>query len=135
MPGPGGGRGGRGGGGPGGGSNDEDYRRANQYLHDLADKTGGRYYRGDSLQNISDAFAQIADELRRQYSLGYYPKTMAEAGQRRQIKVRVNQPNMVVKARDSYIYSQKKADTTEANQQQLSTPNTQGNHLNKAGTR
>jgi VWFA-related protein len=133
MPGPGGGRGGRGG-GPGG-SNDEDYRRANQYLHDLADKTGGRYYRGDSLQNISDAFAQIADELRRQYSLGYYPKTMAEAGQRRQIKVRVNQPNMVVKARDSYIYSQKKADTIDANQQQLSTPNTQGNHLNKAGTR
>jgi VWFA-related protein len=135
MPGPGGGRGGRGGGVPGGGSNDEDYRRANQYLHDLADKTGGRYYRGDSLQNISDAFAQIADELRRQYSLGYYPKTIAEAGQRRQIKVRVNQPNMVVKARDSYIYSQKKADTTGANQQQLSTPNTQGNHLNKAGTR
>ncbi|HEV7860436.1 MAG TPA: VWA domain-containing protein [Pyrinomonadaceae bacterium] len=136
MPGPGGGRGGRGGGGPGGGgSNDEDYRRASAYLHDLADKTGGRYYKGDSLQNISEAFAQIADELRRQYSLGYYPKSTAQVGQRRQIKVRVNQPNLAVSARDSYIYTQKKPDTTQANQQQLTTPQAQGNHLNKASTR
>jgi VWFA-related protein len=135
MPGPGGGRGGRGGGPGGGGSNDEDYRRANAYLHDLAEKTGGRYYRGDSLQNISEAFAQIADELRRQYSLGYYPKSTAQDGQRRQIKVRVNQPNLAVSARDSYIYTQKKPDTTQANQQQLTTPNAPGNHLNKEGTR
>jgi VWFA-related protein len=131
MPGPGGGRGGRG----GGGSNDEEYRRASAYLHDLADKTGGRYYRGDSLQNISEAFAQIAEELRRQYSLGYYPKTTAQNGQRRQIKVRVNQPNLAVSARDSYIYTQKKPDATQANQQQLTAPNAQGNHLDKDGTR
>jgi VWFA-related protein len=134
MPGPGGGGGGR-----GGGSNNEEYRRASAYLHDLADKTGGRYYRGDSLQNISEAFAQIADELRRQYSLGYYPKSTAQSGQRRQIKVRVNQPNLAVTARDSYIYTQKKPDTPQANQQQqqqqLSTPYAQGKHLNRAGTR
>jgi VWFA-related protein len=136
MPGPGGGRGGRGGGGgPGGGSTDEDYRRASRYLHDLADKTGGRYYRGDSLQNISDAFAQIAEELRRQYSLGYYPRSTAQNGQRRQIKVRVNQPNLAVSARDSYIYTQKKPDATQTNPQQLTTTDAQGNHLNKAGTR
>jgi VWFA-related protein len=129
MPGPG---GGRGGGGPiGGGSTGEEYRRARAYLHELADKTGGRYYRGDSLQNISEAFAEIADELRRQYSLGYYPKSAGQTGQRRQIKVRVNQPNTVVTARDSYIYTQKKADATQVNQQQLTTPQAQGNHLNR----
>jgi VWFA-related protein len=130
MPGPGGGGGGR-----GGGSNNEEYRRASAYLHDLADKTGGRYYRGDSLQNISEAFAQIAEELRRQYSLGYYPKSTAQNGQRRQIKVRVNQPNLAVSARDSYIYTQKKPDSTGANHQQLTTPNAPGNQLNKSGTR
>lgn len=59
---------------------------------------------------ISEAFSQIAEELRRQYSLGYYPKPPGQAGQRRQIKVRVNQPNLVVVARDSYIYSPKKTD-------------------------
>jgi hypothetical protein len=42
--------------------------------------------------------------LRLQYSIGYYPPA-GQSGQRRDIKVRVNQPNLVVKARDNYIYS------------------------------
>jgi VWFA-related protein len=132
MPGPGRG-GGRSGGPGGGGSTDEDYRRASAYLHDLAEKTGGRYYRGDSLQNISEAFAQIAEELRRQYSLGYYPKSTAQNGQRRQIKVRINQPNMVVTARDSYIYSQRKTDSTQTSEQRFSISESQGNHQNHLG--
>jgi hypothetical protein len=57
---------------------------------------------------ISQAFAWIAEELGRQYSLGYYPKRVAQAGQRRAIKVRVNEPEMVVKARGSYIPAQRK---------------------------
>jgi VWFA-related protein len=98
----------RGGGGyPGGGpgSSPGDYRRADEYLHEIALESGGRYYRGDTVVGISAAFAQVADELRRQYSIGYYP-TPGETGQRRDIKVRVNQPDLVVKARDNYIYSQ-----------------------------
>jgi hypothetical protein len=43
--------------------------------------------------------------LRRQYTLGYYPKAAAQAGQRRQIRVRVNQPNLAVRTRDSYIFN------------------------------
>ena len=99
------GGGGRGGGGTGGGAGTSrgDYQRADAYLNELADKTGARLYRADSLQNLTQSFAYIAEELRRQYSLGYYPKTMAQAGQRRQIKVRVMRPNLVVRARDSYI--------------------------------
>jgi hypothetical protein len=46
----------------------------------------------------------LAEELRRQYSIGYYPPP-GQTGQRRDIKVRVNQPGLVVKARDNYIYS------------------------------
>jgi hypothetical protein len=61
---------------------------------------------------LSQAFAWVAEELRRQYSLGYYPRPQGQEGQRRQIKVRVNQPSLVVNARDSYIYSQKKTDAT-----------------------
>jgi len=102
----GGGRGGRsGGGGGGGGSSRHEYDVANRYLQDLAERTGARSYRADSTQNLASAFANIADELRRQYTLGYYPKTQAQAGQRRQVKVRVNQPNLAVRTRDSYIFN------------------------------
>jgi hypothetical protein len=45
------------------------------------------------------------DELGRQYSLGYYPKGEARPGERRDIKVRVRVPNLVVKARDNYVAS------------------------------
>ena len=103
----GGGRGGRGGGHGGGGvgNSRRDYEVANRYLHELSERTGARNYQGDSTQNLSSAFAQIAEELRRQYTLGYYPKTPAQAGQRRQIKVRVNQPNLAVRTRDSYVFN------------------------------
>ena len=98
-----GGGGGRGGGGAG--SSRGDYEMATRYLHELAERTGARNYEADTTQNLSSAFAQIAEELRRQYTLGYYPKTSAQAGQRRQIKVRVNQPNLAVRTRDSYVFN------------------------------
>ncbi len=82
-----------------------EYEFANEYLRELANSTGGREYRADSLQNMSSAFANVAEELRRQYSIGYYPKRPPQAGQRRQIKVRARQPNLAVRARDSYIFN------------------------------
>lgn len=100
-------RGGRGGGGGGGaGTSRGDYDRADAYLQEMAGRTGGRLYRADSLRDLTQSFAYIAEELRRQYSLGYYPKTTARAaGERRQISVRVSRPDLVVRARDSYIYN------------------------------
>ena len=118
----GGGRGGPGGAGRGpGGSSPGDYRRANDYLHELAQESGGRYYQGDTLPEISQAFVQVADELRRQYSLGYYPTPVGQPGQRRQIRVRVNQSDLVVKARDSYVYSEKNNDKEGSRQQPAGT--------------
>ena len=103
----GGGGGRRGGGGypQGRGTARDDYDLANQYLLELANSTGGREYKADSLQNMSYAFANVAEELRRQYSIGYYPKRPPQAGQRRQIRVRARQPNLAVRARDSYIFN------------------------------
>jgi len=116
-------------GGPLPGTTKEDYDRANQYLQALADKTAGQVYHANDTTQLADAFSRIAEELRRQYSLGYYPQggetsaqpgdasprgkasaqgdVSAQAGDataaaRRQIKVRVNRPNLAVKARDSY---------------------------------
>lgn len=104
-------RGGRRGGGyPGGGGQPRgtargDYEVGARYLLELANSTGGREYRADSLQNMSTAFANVAEELRRQYSIGYYPKRAPEPGQRRMIRVRANQPNLAVRSRESYIFN------------------------------
>lgn len=94
---------------PGGtsGGTPGDYKRAIAYLKALSDSTGGRFYNGDSMFGIGQAFTWIAEELGRQYSLGYYPPNAGKEGERRQIKVAVNEADLVVKARDSYIYSEK----------------------------
>ena len=105
----GGGRGGRGGGGggwPGGGGSGnsrDEYERGDRYLHDLARVTGGRLYNAEQ-QNLDAAFRSVAEELRRQYSLGYYPKKAPQSGERRSIKVRVDRPELAVRARDSYVF-------------------------------
>ena len=91
-----------------GGATPGDYKRAVRYLHALADKTGGRFYSGDSLFGIGQAFTWIAEELGRQYSIGYYPSTTGKDGERRQIKVKTTEADLVVKSRDSYIHRSNK---------------------------
>lgn len=97
--------GGGGGGGRGSGRSRGEYEIANRYLQEMSERTGARHYQADSVQNMALAFSKIAEELRRQYSLGYYPKHPAQAGQRRQVRIRVNQPNLAVKTRDSYVFN------------------------------
>ncbi|MFN2407007.1 MAG: VWA domain-containing protein [Pyrinomonadaceae bacterium] len=92
--------------GTSGGGTIGDYRLAGSYLRALSNKTGGRFYNGDSVIGIGQAFTWIAEELGRQYSLGYYPGTRGTDGERRQIKVRTTERDLVVKSRDSYIYSE-----------------------------
>lgn len=90
--------------GGGGGNSSEEYMRGRAYLDGLAGSTGGKVFRPESTQGgLVTAFEGIADELRNQYSIGYYPQLAGEQGQRKQIKVRVNRPNLAIRARDSYI--------------------------------
>lgn len=92
------------GGGQGTGLSSEEYVRGRLYLTELASATGGRVFRPESTPGgLTAAFEGIAEELRRQYVIGYYPQEEGEAGQRKQIKVRVNRPKLVIRSRDSYI--------------------------------
>lgn len=84
------------------------HRRASSYLEELARKTGGRRLRAADTEKLAEAFAQIAEELRWQYSLGYIPKRLARPGERRQLKVRVGVPKTVVRSRTSYTGGQLK---------------------------
>jgi VWFA-related protein len=94
-----------GGGGPLG-SRPEDYATGLRYLETLANNTGGRKFEADSVYNLESSFAGIAEELRRQYSLGYYPDKVGQAGERRRISVRVMRPNVIVKAKNTYVFGQ-----------------------------
>ena len=88
---------------------------AQQLPQRSAGKTGARLYRADTQRDLTQSFAYIAEELRRQYSLGYYPQNMAQAGQRRQIKVRVMRPDLAVR-RTRQLYLNPANGGTVANQ-------------------
>ena len=74
------------------------------YLASLSESTGGRFYQADSTELIKQSFAAVAEELRRQYSIGYYPKTASQHGEERHIEVKVNRSRAGVRTRKSYIY-------------------------------
>jgi VWFA-related protein len=109
-----GGRKNKGGGSRPRGTGRADYEVGRRYLEDLANATGGREYPADTVQNMSYAFANVAEELRRQYSIGYYPKRTPQAGQQRRIRVRAKQPNLAVRSRDSYIFNPRGGTTDSA---------------------
>lgn len=90
----------------GGGTSSEEYETGRKYLEALAQNSGGRSFDATTISNLDSAFSGIAEELRRQYSLGYYPESVGTAGERRQIRVRVMRPNLVVRARQSYTVGQ-----------------------------
>jgi len=75
---------------------------ADQFLSRLATGSGGRMYfaRGDS--NVRELIAEVSQELSRQYVLCYYPTNDKLDGAYRQIRVTVDRPDHVVRARNGY---------------------------------
>ncbi len=86
----------------GGGGSAGDYRRGVAYLQELADVSGGRLYHAESIASISGAFSRIAEELRHQYSIGYYPSNTETSNRFRAVRVKVTSPDYVVRARRGY---------------------------------
>ena len=62
-------------------------------LQELADRSGGRLYEADTLYNLSQAFSTIAEELRHQYALSYYPTNAKKDGAYRRVRVETKGPN------------------------------------------
>ena len=79
------------------------YNLARREMGELARATGGRNFSAASLQEASAAFAQVANEIGTQYSLGYYPSDKTRDGRFRQIKVELRGiKDANVRARDGY---------------------------------
>jgi VWFA-related protein len=70
--------------------------------HKIADETGGRVIEVSSEKHLTEAFDQIAEELRDQYTIGYYPTNAARDGRFRKIKVEATDKEMKVLARRGY---------------------------------
>jgi VWFA-related protein len=96
-----------GGSSPGGpGTSRDDYEHGREYLYDLAAKTGGRVFEAtEDRYSMDVAFRSIAEELRHQYSIGYYPKGASQPGEQHRIRVKVNRPDVAVRARDTFIFN------------------------------
>jgi VWFA-related protein len=77
------------------GQSPAEYARGKLYLDKLAENSGGRVFDADDLTNLETSFAGVAEELRRQYSLGYYPEQEGQPGERRSVKIKVpTKPNV-----------------------------------------
>jgi Ca-activated chloride channel family protein len=75
-------------------------------LRKLSDVSGGVTYRPRTEADVVAAFTEIAENIRRGYSLGYVPTNTARDGRYRRVKVTVGAPglkNLKVNARDGYL--------------------------------
>jgi Ca-activated chloride channel family protein len=71
---------------------------------ELATVTGGRSFHAADARTLTTTLAAIAKELRFQYLLGYAPAREAGGTPRwRSIQVKVNRPDVRVRARDGYL--------------------------------
>jgi VWFA-related protein len=70
--------------------------------HKLAEETGGRMIVVNSEKHLEEAFDQISEELRSQYTLGYYPTNTAKDGKFRKIHVESDNHDYKVLARKGY---------------------------------
>ena len=70
--------------------------------HKLTDETGGRMIVVNSEKKLEEAFDQISEELRSQYTLGYYPTNNAKDGKFRKIRVDADNKDYKVLARRGY---------------------------------
>lgn len=70
-------------------------------LRQLAEQTGGGYFRLDQFDDINTTFTRVMQELHYQYILGFAPRRAD--GRVHQLETRVNRPTVVVRARRSYL--------------------------------
>ena len=79
------------------------YNLARSEMSEMARASGGKNFAAANLQEARAAFAQVANEIGTQYSLGYYPLNKTRDGRFRQIKVELRGvKNANVRAREGY---------------------------------
>jgi len=74
---------------------------AKEFLARLSEVSAGRFYQSQTT-DLKKTFVLIAEELRNQYRLGFYPDSLARDGSLHLLKVKVDKPDIAVRARTQY---------------------------------
>lgn len=80
----------------------EQLNESENYLKRIAEETGGRIFLPESFDDLSDAYQQVADELRSQYLIFYTPTNPNHDGGYRAVRVRVKKPGFRAATRFGY---------------------------------
>lgn len=73
-----------------------------EFLTRMSEATAGRFYSRE-VTDLKKTFKLIADEMREQYRLGYYPpQNSASKGKLHKVKVKVEHQDMIVRSRTTY---------------------------------
>lgn len=102
---PGGGYPGGGGGYPGGGGQRTREARPDgkKILQRISKETGGRFFQISKKLTVNDIYAQLQEDLRNQYTLGYAPdRTAGGVNEYHKIHLTAKQPDLTIQARDGY---------------------------------
>lgn len=76
--------------------------RGDRVLKELAEATGGRVFHPFKIQDVSNAFRDIQDELRAQYAISYRPPNLVADGSYHPIEIQMNGKKYKVRARKGY---------------------------------
>jgi VWFA-related protein len=80
------------------------YNLARKEMGEMARASGGKAFAAGNVQEARAAFAEVANEIGTQYSLGYYPANKTRDGRFRQIKVEMRGvKDATVRAREGYF--------------------------------
>jgi VWFA-related protein len=75
-------------------------------LEQMSRETGGRLFEVSGKQTVEKIYAQIEEDLRNQYSLGYTPDRTNPGEGFHKISVKTKQKDLVVHAREEYYWTQ-----------------------------
>jgi len=77
-------------------------KESERNLEQLTAATGGRLYKPASFNDLERTYAEVADELRHQYTLYYSPLNSRRDGQFRRVRVQTTVPTHQIAARIGY---------------------------------
>jgi Ca-activated chloride channel homolog len=72
---------------------------AANFMEKLSEITGGRSYRKE-INNLSEAFVTVTEELRKQYLIGFYPEDVNYNITKHQIKIKTDKKNVAVRLKN-----------------------------------
>jgi len=72
-------------------------------LMQLSEATGGQAFFPSSMKGVEEAYAKVLAEIKGQYHLGYLSANTATDGAWRKVEIKVNRPDLRVRARKGYF--------------------------------